>query len=92
MFIICLFAIFVLETTIHIEHIHGFTILAHNPNAKEIFATIKKPFANKNATIGVYLGRHEISHVGKPEFKEQCTTYFKKNFKKLAELDPLILP
>ena len=92
MFIICLFAIFVLETTIHIEHIHGFTILAHNPNAKEIFATIKKPFANKNATIGVYLGRHEISHIGKPEFKEQCTTYFKKNFKKLAELDPLILP
>ena len=95
MFIIYSFAlcsIFVLETRIHIEHIHGFTILAHRPNAKEIFATIKKTFGDKNTSIGVYLGPDEISHVAEPEFKEQCRTYFKKNFKTLAELDPLILP
>ena len=95
MFIIYSFAlcsIFVLETRIHIEHIHGFTILAHSPNVKEIFATIKKTFGDKNTSIGVYLGPDEISHVAEPEFKEQCTTYFNKNFKTLAELDPLILP
>ena len=95
MFIIYSFAlcsIFVLETRIHIEHIHGFTILAHSPNAKEIFATIKKTFGDKSTSIGVYLGPDEICHVAEPEFKEQCTTYFKKNFKTLAELDPLILP
>ena len=89
-FVLC--SIFVLETRIHIEHIHGFTILAHSPNANEIFATIKKTFGDKNTSIGVYLGPDEISHVAEHEFKEQCTAYFKKNFKTLAELGPLILP
>ena len=95
MFIIYSFAlhsIFILETRIHIEHIHGFTIIAHNPSAEDIFTTIKNTCANRNTRIRVYLRPDEIYHVEEPEFKEQCTTYFRKNFMKLATLDPLILP
>ena len=83
---------FFLGTTIHIEHIHGYTILAHNPNAKEISTKIKETLANKDTSIKVFLRPDEISHVEEPEFKKQCTTYFEKNFEKLAEEEPLFVP
>ena len=83
---------FFLGTTIHIEHIHGYTILAHNPNAKEISTKIKETLANKDTSIKVFLRPDEISHVEEPEFKKQCITYFKNNFEKLAEDEPLFVP
>ena len=85
-------SIFFLGTTIHIEHIHGYTILAHNPNAKEISTKIRETLANKNTSIKVFLRPDEISHVEEPEFKKQCITYFKNNFEKLAEDEPLFVP
>ena len=85
-------SIFFLETAIHIEHIDGYTILAHNPNAKEISAKIKETLANKNTRIKVFLRPDEICHVEEPEFKKQCTTYFENNFEKLAEEEPLFVP
>ena len=85
-------SMFFIGTGIHIEHIHGYTILAHNPNAKEISTTIKKTLANKDTSIKVFLRPDEISYVEEPEFKKQCTTYFENNFEKLAEEEPLFLP
>ena len=63
-------SIFFLGTTIHIEHIHGYTILAHNPNVKEISTKIRETLANKNTSIKVFLRPDEISHVEEPEFKK----------------------
>ena len=40
----------------------------------------------------MYLSPDEIYHVEKPEFTKQCSTYFEKNFEKLAEDEPLFLP
>ena len=85
-------SIFFIETAIHIEHIHGYTILAHNPNATKISATIKETLDNKNTCIGVYLSSDEISYIEEPEFTKQCRKYFEKNFEKLAEDEPLLLP
>ena len=83
---------FFLGTTIHIEHIHGYTILVHNPNAKEISTEIKETLVNKDTSIKVFLRPDEISHVEEPEFKKHCATYFEKNFEKLAEEEPLFVP
>ena len=85
-------SIFFLETAIHIEHIQGSTILAHNPQANKISTTTKAILANKNTDIGVYLNPDEISHVVEPEFPEQCKKYFEKNFEKLVEDEPLLVP
>ena len=38
------------------------------------------------------LGANEIWHVEEPKFTKQCSAYFEKNFKKLAEDEPLSLP
>ena len=38
------------------------------------------------------LGANEIWHVEETKFTKQCSAYFEKNFKKLAEDEPLSLP
>ena len=40
----------------------------------------------------MYLSPDEICHVEEPKFTKQCSTYFEKNFEKLAEDEPLSLP
>ena len=40
----------------------------------------------------MYFSPDEISHVEETKFTKQCTTYFEKNFQKLAEDEPLFIP
>ena len=84
--------LFIPNTAIHIEHIDGYTFLAHNLDASTMSERIKETLRNKNTSIDVYLGPSEILHFEESKFQERCAMYFEKNFETLAEVDPLILP
>ena len=58
----------------------------------EISTAIKETLAKKKTSIRVRLGINEICCVEEPKFTKQCSAYFEKNFKKLAEDEPLSLP
>ena len=58
----------------------------------EISAAIKETLAKKKTSLRVCLGVNEICYVEEPKFTKQCSAYFEKNFKKLAEEEPLSLP
>ena len=83
---------FILETAIHIEHVDGYTVLAHNPNVRAMSKRIKETISRKNYTVKMFFSPFERSHTEESKFEEQCTMYFEKNFETLAEDDPLILP
>ena len=85
-------SMFILETAIHIEHIDGYTVLAHNPNVRAMSKRIKETISGKNNTVEVIFSPFETSHTEESKFEEQCTMYFERNFETLAEDDPLILP
>ena len=84
--------LFIPDTAIHIEHIDGYTLLAHNLDASTMSKRIKETLTNKKTSIDVYLGPSEILHFEESKFQERCAMYFEKNFETLAEVDPLILP
>ena len=83
---------FILETAIHIEHVDGYTVLAHNPNVRAMSKRIKETISSKNNTVEVFFSPFERFHPEESKFEEQCTMYFEKNFETLAEDGPIILP
>ena len=85
-------SMFILETAIHIEHIDGYTVLAHNPNVRAMSKRIEETISSKNNTVEVFFSPIERSHTEESKFEEQCTMYFERNFETLAENDTLILP
>ena len=82
----------ILGTEIHIEHIDGYTVLAHNPKLDVMCEKIKEAIEKKKKLVGVHLSPFEISHTKEAKFKKQCAKYFERNFKVLAKDNPLIIP
>ena len=76
----------------HKESIDGFKIIAHKPNENDVSRSIRgiKEIFEKQKKV--YLGPNSKSSVTESEFVEQCTAYFERYCKRLAEEGPLILP
>ena len=68
-------SMFILETAIHIEHIDGYTVLAHNPNVRAMSERIEETISSKNNTVEVFFSPIERSHSeeSKCTINAQCT-------------------
>ena len=82
--------LFLIETASHSQHIHGFKVIFHEPNANNIVQNVQKTLDRENKPNIVYLGPHQHSYEYK--FKEQCIAYFARNFETLAHVDTQVLP
>ena len=81
---------FLTETTSHSQHIYGFKVIVHEPNANNIVQNVQKALGKENKPSIVHLSPHQLSY--DYEFKEQCTAYFVRNFETLAHEDTQVLP
>ena len=83
-------SLFLIEPTSHSQHIHGFKVIVHEPNANNIVQNVQKTLGKENKPSIVHLSPHQLSY--EYEFKEQCTAYFVRNFETLAHEDTQVLP
>lgn len=74
----------------------GFEIFAHICNTKvdNIFKAIQKltrKYGSAENQVKVVLGTNKSSNLDLSELREACYNYFEKNYRRLAEKDPLVL-
>ena len=83
---------FLPEIAVHTERTDDYTVVAHEPNTMAISERIKETLTCKKTNVEVWFSPFERYLPEESKFKEQCAMYFKSNFEKLAEDNPLILP
>ena len=83
---------FLSDIAVHTERTDDYTVVAHEPNTMDISERVKDTLACKKTYVEVCFSSFERYLPKESKFKEQCVMYFKRNFEKLAEDNPLILP
>ena len=83
---------FLSDIAVHTERTDDYTVVAHEPNTMDISERVKDTLACKKTYVEVCFSPFERYLPKESKFKEQCVMYFKRNFEKLAEDNPLILP
>ena len=83
---------FLSDIAVHTECTDDYTVVAHEPNTMDISERVKDTLACKKTYVEVCFSPFERYLPKESKFKEQCVMYFKRNFEKLAEDNPLILP
>ena len=89
-----MFFIFFLEQLPHNIEGNGYEIFVHNPDDKNIFKSIAD-FGGRSESeiqVNVALSPNKLTKLPISELQMVCCNYFNKNYLKLAEGDPLLLP